>query len=390
MNNLNAYQAGTEGIVQSILGQAIKKKASDVHIYPERGKLKIRLRIDGVLYSLKRLEQYDPEKVISEIKVMSEINIAERRLPQDGHLEFNHLDKTYNFRVSTTSTMYGESVVMRMFNKESIDVDLTNIGFNSEQLEIVEKIINSPFGIVLVTGPTGSGKTTLLYSFLNKLNKSDVNILTLEDPVEYQMNNIRQMQTNESIGLDFAKGMRAVIRQDPDIIMIGEIRDERTADMAFQAALMGRLVFSTLHTFDAQGVVIRLIEMGIPRSVIAHSLTGVITSRLVRKICSSCITESVPTDYDIKKLGMSPGQYVFKKGLGCNQCENTGYLGRSGIFEVILFDDEMKENIIQENPDISLGQLLRKKNFTTLRQSAIAAVINGITTSNEILRILGY
>lgn len=390
MSDTNSYEAGTEGVVEKILGQAINKKASDIHIYPERGYLKVRLRVDGFLHFITGLEQYDPDKVISEIKVLSELNITERRLPQDGHLEFTSEGKIYNFRVSSTPTIYGESVVMRMLNREGIASDLSDFGFNSEQLESVDKIINSPFGIVLITGPTGSGKTTILYSFLNKLNKPEYNILTLEDPVEYQMNNVRQMQINESIGWDFARGMRAVVRQDPDIIMLGEIRDEQTAAMAFQAALTGRLVFSTFHTFDVPGIVIRLVEMGIPRSVVAHSMTGVITIRLVKKICQSCIADFTPDDSDVKKLGIPPGNYVFKKGVGCDACQRSGYSDRVGIFEVILFDDEIKENIIQEHPDISLSQLLGKKKFTSLRESAIEAVTRGITTPEEVFRVLGF
>ena len=241
-------QGGDVAIVDVILQQAITTGASDIHIDPERGKLTARLRIDGILYALNDLESYSPDEVISKIKVMAQMDIMERRLPQDGHLEFSYLDKNYNFRVSTTPTIYGEAVVMRMLDREGIAVNLSDLGFTKEQMEIVQKIINSPYGIVIITGPTGSGKTTLLYSFLNYLNKPEKNILTLEDPVEYQMANVRQMQINEAIGWDFAKGMRAVVRQDPDVIMLGEIRDNETAGMAFQAALTGRLVISTFHT----------------------------------------------------------------------------------------------------------------------------------------------
>lgn len=382
-------QVGEAAIVEGILQQAITTGASDIHIEPERGKLNVRLRIDGILYSLNNLEQFNPEEVISKIKVMAQINIMEKRLPQDGHLEFPYLDKNYNFRVSTTPTIYGEAVVMRMLDREGIAVNLADLGFTPAQMEIVQKIINSPYGIVTITGPTGSGKTTLLYSFLNYLNKPEKNILTLEDPVEYQMANIRQMQVNEAIGWDFAKGMRAVVRQDPDVIMLGEIRDTETASMAFQAALTGRLVFSTFHTFDVPGIIIRLIEMGIPRSVIGHSFTGVISCRLMRKVCQNCQTDYLPQEEELKFLGVPSGQYPLKKGKGCELCHNSGYAGRLGIFEIIYFDDDIKANIMQERPDVSLHDLLKTKITTTLRQTAVERVLQGATTVEELVRVIG-
>lgn len=378
-----------DGIVESILQQAIDMKTSDIHISPERTGLTVRLRVDGDLYSLTGLDGYVIDEIISKIKVLADINITEKRLAQDGHFEFSYGDKTYNFRVSTTPTIYGEAAVIRMLNKEGIVVDLSDLGFNEEQLETVNKIIHNQFGMVLVTGPTGSGKSTLLYSFLNKLNRPERNILTLEDPVEYQMSNIRQMQINESIGWDFAKGMRAVVRQDPDVIMLGEIRDEQTASMAFQASLTGRLVFSTFHTFDVPGMVMRLREMQIPRSIIAHSITGVISSRLVKKVCQSCAADFTPSDVDLNKLGIAPGKYTFKKGKGCEVCRQSGYKGRTGVFEVVYFDDEIRNNIMQERPDIPLSQVLAKKNFTSLKQNGIRLITEGKTTTEEIARVLG-
>jgi type IV pilus assembly protein PilB len=389
MENNNKMQGGDVAIVDVILQQAITTGASDIHIDPERGKLTARLRIDGILYALNDLENYSPDEVISKIKVMAQMDIMERRLPQDGHLEFSYLDKNYNFRVSSTPTIYGEAVVMRMLDREGIAVNLSDLGFTKEQMEVVQKIINSPYGIVIITGPTGSGKTTLLYSFLNYLNKPEKNILTLEDPVEYQMANVRQMQINEAIGWDFAKGMRAVVRQDPDVIMLGEIRDNETAGMAFQAALTGRLVISTFHTFDVPGIIIRLIEMGIPRSVIAHSFTGVLSCRLMRKVCQNCQVDYTPGQEDIKLLDLKTERPKLKKGKGCAMCHNSGYSGRLGIFEIVYFDTEIKVNVMQERPDVSLHDLLKAKISPTLRETAIARVLQGATTVEEMVRVIG-
>jgi type II secretory ATPase GspE/PulE/Tfp pilus assembly ATPase PilB-like protein len=383
-------ELGAIGLVQSILEQAIDMKASDIHIDPERGKLNVRLRVDGVLYVLKGLEKYRiTEEVCSKIKVMAEINITEKRLPQDGHLEFTYKEKTYNFRVSTTPTLYGESIVMRMLNKEGIIVNLKDLGLSDSQAEVVEEMISNPFGMILITGPTGSGKTTLLYSLLNKLNKPERNILTLEDPIEYQMNNVRQMQVNEAIGWDFAKAMRSVLRQDPDIIMLGEIRDEETAVMAFQAALSGRLVFSTFHTFDIPGMIIRLKEMGLPRSIIAHSINGVMAIRLVKTTCDKCKVEFVPSESELTKMGLVSAEHTFYKGAGCDNCKHSGYLGRSGIFEVVRFDEEIKENIMQDSPAIPLSKVLALKKFSSLRENGIELVKKGVTTPEEIIKVLG-
>ena len=384
----NEIPLGEVTVVEGILEQAITTGASDIHIDPERGKLTARLRIDGILYPLSGLESFNPDEVISKIKVMGQMDIMEKRLPQDGHLEFSYLNKNYNFRVSTTPTIYGEAVVMRMLDREGIAVNLADLGFTDKQMEIVQKIINSPYGIVIITGPTGSGKTTLLYSFLNYLNKPEKNILTLEDPVEYQMANIRQMQVNEARGWDFARGMRAVVRQDPDVIMLGEIRDKETASMAFQAALTGRLVLSTFHTFDVPGIIIRLIEMGIPRSVVAHSFTGVMSCRLMRKICQACEADYTASEQELKLFELTGGEKL-KKGRGCGMCHNSGYAGRVGIFEIVYFDEEIKANIMQEHPDVSLYDLLKSKISPTLRQTAMGRVLQGQTTLEELIRVVG-
>ena len=290
-------------LVDQIIHQAIEGKASDIHLDPSREGLVVRFRVDGILYAIQTLEQYTEEEVVSRIKVMAQMNIAERRFPQDGHFEFPHEEKTYNIRVSTAPTIYGEATALRILNREDVIVGLGDLGLNAEQLKLATKIIASPSGMVLVTGPTGSGKTTFLYSALGTFNKVARNIITLEDPVEFPMQSVRQIQIDESIGLGFAKSMRAMVRQDPDVIMLGEIRDSETAQMAFQAALTGILVFATFHTFDVPGLVIRLIEMGVPRSVVAHALSGVISSRLARKICSACAQPYALSDLDPKMPG---------------------------------------------------------------------------------------
>jgi len=377
-------------VVDQMLHQAIESKASDVHLDPERDGMNIRLRVDGTLYPIEKLQTFAEEEIVSRIKVVAQMDIAEHRFPQDGHFEFTHNERIYNIRVSTAPTIYGEAVALRILNREDVIVNLGDLGLNPGQLETITKIIASPYGIVLVTGPTGSGKTTLLYSILSTFNKSSRNIITLEDPVEFPMSSVRQIQIEENIGLGFAKSMRAVVRQDPDIIMLGEIRDTDSAQMAFQSALTGILIFSTFHTFDVPGLVIRLIEMGVPRSVVAHALSGVISTRLVRKICPSCAAPYILTDFEKKSLGDGADlSGEFKKGKGCATCRESGYLGRTGLFEIVQFDEEIRSNIIEGMPASALREFLAKKSPMNLRASAIEKIANGITTPEEVLRVIG-
>ncbi|MDO8536716.1 MAG: GspE/PulE family protein [bacterium] len=376
-------------VVDNIVHKAITSRASDIHIDPEREGLNIRFRIDGILYPIEKLEPYTAEEIISRIKVVGQMDIAERRFPQDGHFEFTHENKIYNIRVSTAPTIYGEAVALRILNREDIIVNLGDLGLDPEQLEEVNKIGASPYGMVLVTGPTGSGKTTLLYSILSTFNKSSRNIITLEDPVEFPMASVRQIQIDENIGLGFAKSMRAIVRQDPDVIMLGEIRDPETAQMAFQSALTGILIFSTFHTFDVPGLVIRLIEMNVPRSVVAHALSGVISSRLVRKICASCAVPYQLTGFEKKALGVSEELPGLKSGAGCEMCHKSGYLGRTGLFEVVRFDDEVRTNIIEGMPASTLRESLKHKATKSLRDSALEKIASGITTAEEVVRVIG-
>ena len=389
MANSDTISADPDNIVEYIFKSAVDMKASDVHLEPSREGLSVRLRIDGMLYPLENLTQYPQEETISRLKVLAELNIMEKRLPQDGRIEFEYNGVLCNFRISTTPTIYGEAVVLRVLNREAGIIGLEQIGFSESQLELVRRVVTSPFGMVITTGPTGSGKTTFMYSMLSSINRPERNIVTLEDPVEFQFKNVRQMQINEAISWTFSKAMRAVVRQDPDVIMIGEIRDADTAQMAFQAALTGRLVFSTFHTFDVPGLIIRLIEMGLPRSVVAHTITAVMSCRLVRKTCAVCAQVYPAGEVEKKVFKERVEQIVFKKGAGCQTCHNTGYIGRIGIFEIVYFDEEIRSNIMEEKPSLSLRNLIDKKEIETLYFSAMAKVESGLTTVEELVRTLG-
>ncbi len=375
--------------IDIILHNAVDDKASDVHFEPERNNVNVRFRIDGVLYKAESLPKDSQDMIVSRIKVLSQINITEHQLPQDGHFEFVHNNKVYNMRVSTFQTSYGEVIVIRILDRDDILIELEKLGFYKDQLETINKLISSPYGMVLITGPCGSGKTTLLYSILSKINNDGNNIITLEDPIEFQLPNIRQSQINEKIGLGFSKGLRAILRQNPDVIMVGEIRDSETAQMAVQASLTGILVFSTFHTLDVPALVTRFIEMGVPRSVVAQALTGVVSSRLVRKICNHCKTSYQLTDYEKFFLGDKSKNYDFQKGKGCDHCHNSGYSGQAGIFEVAYFDREIKDFIIGRKSPSELREILQKKETRTLQEIAIQKVFDGITTVEEVVRITG-
>ena len=380
---------------ENIIGSAIERRASDVHFEPERDSFNIRFRIDGLLQQYETLTKYYQDNVISMIKVMSNMNITERRLPQDGHFEFAHSNRIHNIRVSTFPTVYGETVVLRILNREDVLIDLGKQGFLPDQLETVNKLITSSSGMILTTGPTGSGKTNLLYSIIHTLNKPEKNIITLEDPIEYQMSNIRQAQINESTGLSYVIGMRSVIRQDPDVVMLGEIRDQDTAQMATLAALTGILIFSTFHTFGVPALVTRLLEFGITHAVIAQTIKGVVSTRLVRTICDSCRAPyemGIPeksNSYIRSLLDNRAGSSSFQKGRGCEKCRNTGYFRRTGIFEVVYFDEEIKSSIIEHKPPSNLAEIIREKKIRTLRESAMEKVFGGITTLEEVSRVLG-
>ncbi len=379
----------SSNVMDKILCSAIDYRASDVHFEPDGEVFNVRFRVDGLLYQVKGLTGLPQDAITSRIKVLAEMDLFQHRLPQDGHFEFAYNNVVYNVRVSTVPTVLGQAVVLRLFNRENLVLAVENLGFEAEQLERVQRMLTSPYGINLITGQIGSGKTTLLYSMLNAVNNAERNIITLEDPVEFQMPNVRQLQVNESVGFTFARGMRAAVRQDPDVVMLGEIRDSETAQSAFQAALTGSLVFSTFHTFDVAGLVIRLIEMGIPRSVVAHALNGVVSTRLVRKICQACRAPAPAGELEQRFFGDEAKQQEFFIGAGCLECHQTGYRGRIGIYEVVLFDDDIRTAIIEEHDAATLRNLVHQKVSVTLHEASLAKVRSGATTVAELVRVIG-
>ncbi len=376
--------------INIIFLSAITSRASDIHFEPQPEDLSVRFRIDGLLQQSYKVEKAQQEEIISKIKVFSSLNITERRVPQDGYLECVYQDLTYNIRVSTLPTVYGESVVCRFHNREDVLMNLKDMGFDTDQLSTILSLITSNSGIILATGPTGSGKTNLLYSFLHAINKTDKNVMTIEDPIEYHLPNIGQTQINETIGLTFAKVMRSVVRQDPDIVMIGEIRDAETAQIAVQASLIGTLIFSTFHTFDIPALIMRLQEMGISNSVIAQALKGVVSSRLLRRICNSCRVQYELTPEEKARLGISETIQTLYRGKGCEVCKNLGYRGRIGVYEVTAFDTDIKDCIIEKRPASYISELIKKKQNKKLRAAALDKVQQGISTIDEVIRVFGF
>ena len=368
---------------------AILDKASDIHLEPFEDGFKIRYRIDGILY-----DKISPPKqlgipITSRIKVMSSMDISERKLPQDGRIQLNVGGTLIDLRVSTLPTKYGESVVMRLLNKSAVSLNLDTLGLRLEELKLIHQLLNKPNGIILVTGPTGSGKTTTLYAALNYLNDIGTKIITTEDPVEYDIDGLIQVQINPFIGVDFANCLRSILRQDPDIILVGEIRDEETTRIAIQASLTGHLVFSTLHTNDAPTTVTRLIDIGVKPYLIAATLEAVISQRLVRKICTSCKEEYEPSDESLMELNLTKADIkgkMFFRGKGCNNCNNIGYKGRMGIYEIISMNNEIRR-LITEQANTNVIRMAAKNNgMHTLRDSGLIAIFNGLTTVQEVAR----
>ncbi|MBU1102457.1 GspE/PulE family protein [Patescibacteria group bacterium] len=380
----------TVNYLDKILTSAIKQRASDIHVQPERESFNIAFRIDGSLYVIDTLLKSEQEEFISRIKVLSQADITESRLPQQGHFELNFEGKIYNMRISIIPTLYGEAVVLRILNRDDILIKLEELGFDDDQLSAMNRLISSPYGMILITGPCGSGKTVLLYSILNVLKKPGKNILTLEDPVECQITDMRQIQINEKLGLDFVSAMKTALRQDPDVMMLGEIRDAESARMAVQAALTGILFFSTFHTLDVPALVSRLLEIGIPNSIAAQSIVGVVSSRLVRKVCKACGEAHQIDDYEKRVLdGINLEGAKFRKGKGCNACNNSGYYGRVGIFEITSFDDEIRACIIEKQSFSALRKILEQKKVKSLRDAACNKVLSGVTTAEEVVRVIG-
>ncbi len=376
--------------VNAIIGKAIKIGASDIHIEPYEKEIRVRCRVDGVLVELKKLPRSVLNAFISRIKIISDLDIAEKRLPQDGRFKIKLGRRFVDFRVSTMPTIYGEKVVMRILDKGNVNLDLKYLGFTDSDMEILEKVFMSPYGMILVTGPTGSGKSTTLYAALDKLNKSDVNISTAEDPVEYDMYGVNQVHCRSEIGLDFATALRTFLRQDPDIIMVGEIRDQETAEISIKAALTGHLVLSTLHTNDAPSAVQRLINMGIEPFMISASLLMVQAQRLVRRICPYCKEKHHYSKDVYLALGLDYekyGEVDFYKGAGCEHCNESGYKGRTVIYEIMRVDDELRDLIAKGANTHTIKNKARELEMKTLRENGIQKAIDGITSLDEILRV---
>ncbi|MDO5297660.1 MAG: type IV-A pilus assembly ATPase PilB [bacterium] len=378
-------------VVNLIISQAINDKASDIHIEPEVRNVKVRYRVDGVLHDVMTPPKHIQAPMISRIKIMSNMDIAERRIPQDGKIHLKHDGREFDLRVSTVPTIHGEKVVMRILDKGSVMLGLEKLGFSEANRTKFEAIVDKPYGMILVTGPTGSGKSTTLYSCLNKLNTGLTNILTIEDPAEYQLPGVNQVQVNPKANLTFASALRAFLRQDPDIIMVGEIRDAETANIAVEAALTGHLVLSTLHTNDAAGAVSRLIEMGVEPFLVASSVVGVLAQRLARTICPNCKESFSASEEAIKKFGLSmygDSDIKFYRGRGCDNCKTTGYKGRTGIHEILPMTDRVRALVLNRASTAEIKQAAVEEGMNTMQDDGLAKVLSGVTSMEECLRVV--
>jgi general secretion pathway protein E/type IV pilus assembly protein PilB len=377
-------------LVGLVIMEAYRNRASDIHIEPLEKRLRVRYRIDGVLQEVDNPPKRLQAAIISRLKIMSNMSIAEKRVPQDGRIQIPVMGRTLDLRVSCLPTNHGESIVMRILDKTSLLLGLGDLGFFSDDQETMTKIINMPDGVFLVTGPTGSGKTTTLYGCLNEINKPDRKIITVEDPVEYQLTGINQVQVNADINLTFAAALRSILRQAPNIIMIGEIRDLETANIAVQAALTGHLVFSTLHTNDAPSAVTRIVDMGVKPFLVASAVKAIMAQRLIRKVCPKCRVPYMPTDYEMQVLKLNPDEMknaTLVRGNGCNECSRTGYRGRMGIYEIFSVDDEVRRLIYEKVPSNVIRARARELGMRTLREDGVRKIMAGITTPEEVISI---
>ena len=376
-------------LLNLILGTAIKAQSSDIHFEPFETEFKVRYRVDGVLYEMESPPLHLANPLVSRIKVLANLDISETRLPQDGRILLNVSGRPVDLRVSTLPTIFGESVVMRVLDRSVVKLDLGNIGLRQEEMDLLTKLINMPHGIVIVTGPTGSGKTTTLYSCLNSANDIKWKIITTEDPVEYDLDGIVQCQVNDDIQVNYSSLLRAILRQDPDTILVGEVRDLETAQIAVEAALTGHLVFSTLHTNDAPSAITRLLDLGIEPFLICASIEAIVAQRLVRKICGKCKTQIAPTEEMLMELGLTANDTkgkLFCFGKGCAACNNTGYKGRMAIFEMMLLTDRVKELIMKSASTEQLRMVAREQGMRTLRESGLLGIFDGHTSIEEVVR----
>jgi general secretion pathway protein E len=375
-------------LVNSLLQQSVKERASDIHLEPFEGDIRVRFRIDDVLYEpIASLPKTLQASVVSRLKIMAGLNIAEKRLPQDGRIRLKIAGRDYDVRVSTVPVAHGERVVLRLLPRTNDMVDLEVLGFSKVQLEAMSKLIARPNGIVLVTGPTGSGKTTTLYAALSRINSVDKNIITIEDPVEIQLAGVGQIEVNPRIGLTFASGLRSVLRQDPNVILVGEIRDLETAEIAIQASLTGHLVFSTLHTNDAPSAITRMVDMGVEPFLVASSLAAVLAQRLVRVLCTECREAYQPTPDQLAEIGVrANGPLTAYHPAGCARCNHTGYRGRVGIFELMMIDDDIRAMVTQTSDAKSIKRRAMEKGMGSLRADGARKVVKGVTSIEEVLR----
>lgn len=380
-----AQEKGIIQLVNLLMSNAVKDRASDIHVEPGEYNVRVRYRIDGILYEKENLPARMYSAVTSRIKLLSQMNIAERRLPQDGRIKVTLADKNIDIRVSTIPTIYGESIVMRLLDKETSFITLEDIGFDRSLLDIYEDVILKPYGMILITGPTGSGKSTTLYASLARINSLEKKIITVEEPVEYLMQGITQIQVRPKIGLTFANGLRHIVRQDPDVIMVGEIRDMETASIGIHASLTGHLLFSTLHTNDAPGAITRLMDMGVENYLVASTLICVMAQRLVRRICEHCKVKQDVSEDILKKFHNSIKEVWV--GSGCEHCSGTGYRGRIGIFEVLPVGDEIRELVMERATVKEIKDKAISLGMRTLRQDGIEKVRKGVTTLDEVLRV---
>ncbi|MGD0536748.1 MAG: ATPase, T2SS/T4P/T4SS family [Verrucomicrobiota bacterium] len=376
-------------LVNQLIVDAFKMRASDIHLEPLAKRFRIRYRIDGMLHEMKSPPKRLQPSILSRLKIQSNMSIAERRIPQDGRIQAQVGGKLIDLRVSCLPTTHGESIVMRILDKEGLKLGLPELGFLSDDQQTFERLIGLPDGILLITGPTGSGKTTTLYAVLNFINRPDRKIITVEDPVEYVLSGINQVHVNDAVGLTFAAALRAMLRQAPNVIMLGEIRDMETATIAINASLTGHLVFSTLHTNDAPSAVTRLIDIGVKPFLVASSARCLMAQRLVRKVCKRCTAPYTPTEHELKALGIDAAKAAaatFKKGKGCNDCNNTGSRGRFGIFEIFVIEDETRKLIYQKVSSTVLRARARELGMRTLREDGTRKVLAGLTTPEEVIR----
>ncbi len=374
--------------VNALLRDAVKSRASDIHVECYERNVVVRNRIDGILYKKVEAPKHAQASIVARVKIMADLNIAEKRLPQDGRIRRRIAGKDIDVRVSTVPTSHGERIVMRILDRSSILLSLDDLGFSKENHDNFENLITRPHGILLVSGPTGSGKTTTLYAALAKINSPDINILTVEDPVEYQLRGVGQMQVNSKIDLSFASGLRAFLRQDPDVIMVGEIRDRETAEIAIQASLTGHLVLSTVHTNDAPGAVTRIVDMGVEPFLVSSTLIGVLAQRLVRTLCDTCKQAYEPSNDEMAKIGMRPRSgTTFYREVGCAQCLETGYRGRAGIYELLNIDDEIRRLILKNVDAGTIRKAATKTGMASLLMDGVDKVLSGVTTPEEVLRV---